>query len=236
MEFMGRKLRHELKYFLHIHEYLTIRQRISAVLPLDSNSRSPEGYNIRSLYFDGPQDHALYDKNDGIFGRRKYRIRIYNEDDSIIRLERKSKYGDYVNKEGATLTRDAYVKLLEGDASLLRHEEHPLLRDFYMEITQRGFRPAAIVDYIREAYVYPYGNVRITFDKKLSAGIGSFDLFSPHLVLREALDTSRTILEVKYDRYLPDAIRSLAAPSTSNRSAISKYVICREAAMLHFKP
>ncbi|MBD2867540.1 polyphosphate polymerase domain-containing protein [Paenibacillus arenilitoris] len=235
MKFLGRKLRHELKYYLHPQEYLTLRQRVSALLPLDSNATGEEGYGIRSLYFDNPRDSALYDKMDGIFRRHKYRIRVYNGSDRIIKLERKNKFGAYVNKESANLAREDYDRILKGDASGLQSSAIPLVQDFYRSLVHEHYRPAAIVDYIREAYVYEHGDVRITFDKRLAAGINTYDLFDPGLILTEALDPTRTILEVKYNEYLPEMIRMLASPHASNRSAISKYVICRETVMQHFK-
>ncbi len=233
---MGRRLRHEYKYYLHPHEYLSIRQRVASMLPLDPHSQNGDGYGIRSLYFDSPVDHALYDKANGIFGREKFRIRIYNGSDSSIKLERKSKYGEYVSKESAPLTRAEYDNIVHGDASSIAESPHPLVRDLYLGLAHKGYRPTAIVDYVREAYIYEYGDVRITFDKKLSSGVNSLDLFDPGLALREALnDSARTILEIKFNRFLPEPVRLIATPSASVRSTISKYVICREAAKLHFK-
>lgn len=235
MRFLGRKLRHELKYYLHPQEYLTLRQRVSALLPLDSHALGEEGYGIRSLYFDGSQDNALFDKANGIFRRHKYRIRVYNGSDRVIKLERKNKFGEFVNKDSAGLSRDEYDQILMGDASCLQSSAIPLMQDFYRSLVYDNYRPAVIVDYTREAYVYEHGDVRITFDKRLAAGINTYDLFDPGLILTEALDPTRTIMEVKYNEYLPEMIRMLTSPHASNRSAISKYVICREIAKQHFK-
>ncbi|MCZ8518244.1 MULTISPECIES: polyphosphate polymerase domain-containing protein [Paenibacillus] len=234
MNFQGKHLRHEFKYYIHPHEYSALRTRLSGVLSLDGHSGSPDGYGIRSLYFDGPQDHSLYDKVNGVFGREKYRIRIYDGSDKTIKLERKSKYGDYVCKEAAGLERAQYDRILAGDASCLRDAEDALLQDFYQALG-RGFRPAAIVDYEREAYVYGPSDVRITFDKKLSAGINTYDMFDEGLVLLEGLDAARTIMEIKFNAFLPELVRVLVQPQAHQRSAISKYVICRETGMRHFK-
>ena len=227
MEFLGKKLRHELKYYIHPYEYVTLRQRLAAMLQLDGNSDDKDGYGISSLYFDSPKDHSLYDKVNGVFGRQKFRIRIYNGGDKTIKLERKSKYGDYVCKEAVQLNRDEYDRILNRDISFLLEHNHPLIKDFYRAL-QGGYQPAVIVDYVREAYVYELGDVRITFDKMLSAGINTHDLFDPHLALTEALDSTKTILEIKYNDFLPEAIRLLVRPDMHNRSSISKYVICRE--------
>ncbi len=235
MEFLGRKLRHELKYYIHPLEYAKLRGRVSALLPIDGHSGDREGYGIRSLYFDGPHDHALHDKNNGVFSRQKYRIRIYNGSDRVIKLERKSRYGDYVCKESASLNRDQYDRLLAGDLTPFVRSDVPLAKEFAHAVSSRGFRPVTIVDYTREAYTYDAGEVRITFDKKLSGSVNSSDLFDPGLALAEALEPTRTILEIKYNEFLPEMIRILAQPADAVRSTISKYVLCRELGMKHYR-
>ena len=63
------------------------------------------GYMIRSLYFDDCYECAYEEKLAGVEARSKYRIRIYNYSDSIIKLECKHKEGQYIHKTSATLTR-----------------------------------------------------------------------------------------------------------------------------------
>lgn len=221
---------------MHMHEYLTLRQRISTLLPLDAHSNGNEGYVIRSLYFDGIHDQALYDKQDGIFSREKYRIRTYNNSDRTIKLERKSKFGEYVCKEAASLTREQYESIMIGDVSFMKGIENPLIADFHHALTHRGFRATVIVEYTREAYVYDYGDVRITFDKKLAAAVNGTHLFDPSVATLDVLNDARTIMELKYNEYLPETVRQLVQPEGQQRSAISKYVLCREIAIRHYKP
>lgn len=212
-----------------------LRSRLNAVLKMDKHSLNQEGYNIRSLYFDGQLDHAIYDKNDGIFGREKYRIRIYNGSDRIINLERKSKYGDFISKESAPLSRAEYDAILLKNYSCLKTRPEPLIQDFYAALQYRLFEPKVIVDYIREAYVYELGNVRITFDKELQAGVNGIDLFNPDIVYEKILYPEQVILEVKFDKFLPDHIRQLLQLERHTRSTISKYVLCRERTIQYFK-
>ncbi|GIP51424.1 MULTISPECIES: polyphosphate polymerase domain-containing protein [Paenibacillus] len=235
MQFQGRKLRHEFKYYLNTHEYLSLSQKAAALLRMDSHSPGREGYGIRSLYFDGVHDHSLHDKNNGVFAREKYRIRIYNGSKDHISLERKSKYGDYVCKDAARLTHREYESIMNGDAEILSKREEALVQQFRTALVHRAFRPVVIVDYIREAYVYDLGNVRITFDKMLSAGVNTVDLFDDAMVLREAIMGPLTIMEVKYDSFLPVHVRQIIETEKHVRSSISKYVICREARYRHFK-
>lgn len=235
MNLHDKRFRHELKYYLHIFDYLSLRQKVSSVLTIDKNSQTHEGYGIRSLYFDGIHNHSLYDKNNGVFNREKYRIRIYNGSDQKISLERKSKFGDFISKESAPMTRAEYDAILIGNIDVLSGKDQPLIKDFYAALKYRNFLPTVIVDYVREAYVYELGNVRITFDKKMSAAVNTIDLFDPNLMLEEPLLPEQTILEVKFDQFLPDNIRQLVQPERFVRSAISKYVICREVNIKHFK-
>ncbi|CAM3297593.1 polyphosphate polymerase domain-containing protein [Brevibacillus invocatus] len=235
MPLQERKFRTEQKYYLHIHDYEVLRQKVSAMLMMDEHSIHSDGYCIRSLYFDSPHDHALIDKNNGIFNREKYRIRIYNGNDDIISIERKSKRGDYVWKESFRINREEYEWIRSGEYGFLWEKNSPMLRDFYTALAHRAFRPTAIVEYWREAYVYDYGNVRITFDKKLAAGVNSYDLFDSNLVLEEAIQVPQTIMEVKFDSIIPDFIRQIIQPHSHQRSSISKYVLCREVNVKHFK-
>jgi len=235
MQFRGHKLRTEQKYYLHLHDFLALKSKVASALTLDAHSMDFEGYNIRSLYFDDPRRTALEEKNDGIFKRDKYRIRIYNGSDKTIKVERKSKFGEFVCKESASITREEYELIMKGEYSFLLNREKSLLHEFYAALETYHFRPVVIVDYWREAYIYDLGNVRITFDKKLSAGINTVDLFQPQLVIEEVIPTELTILEVKFDSFLPDHIRQILQPKSHIRSSISKYVICREKSIQHFK-
>lgn len=228
MQFAGKKLRHEMKYYLHYHEYLGLRERISRTLTMDKNSIGNEGYHIRSLYLDNIHETALNDKNDGIFQRKKYRIRIYNKSDKVIKLERKSKYHDYIAKESAGMTRGQFDRIMAGDLEFLKQSESMLAREFYFDYKHGQLKPAVVVDYVREAYIYPVSDVRITFDKKLKASIQSLDIFDVNLPMVESIEGPKTILEVKYNQFLPDFVHGLVQMSAANRSTISKYVICRE--------
>lgn len=224
----GKMLRHELKYYIHPHEYHGIRLRLRPFLGLDRYSVSDAGYHIRSLYFDNMHETALYDKNNGVFRRKKYRIRIYNVSDRIIKLERKSKWNEFVQKESADLTRRQVEQLLDGDIDWLRDKDQRLLQDFYHDMKAGAMKPSVIVDYIREAYADTMTNTRVTFDKQLSAGFHTFNLFDPRLVTWEAVEGPRLIMEVKFNRFLPGTIQSLIQPYSHLRSTISKYVLCKE--------
>lgn len=232
MRLRGKQLRTEQKYYIHMHDYLTLRMRLSQLMTLDPNSVDIDGYNIRSLYFDDPRKTSLESKNDGIFRRQKYRIRIYNGSDKHIALERKSKLGEFVAKESFRISREQYDQMLQGNYEGLYASGDPLARDFYAAMTAGGYMPTVIVDYWREAFIYPQGNVRITFDKRLAVATNQLDLFHPELSFSEISMPGITIMEVKFDDVLPNVVREMITPVHHQRSTISKYVLCREKLML----
>ena len=220
-------LRHELKYHITPAEMTVLRGVLRPLMQLDPNGNERNEYHIRSLYFDTINDDALEEKIVGVGNRKKYRIRIYNFSDRVIKLECKSKYGDLISKQSVTIPRDLAEQLIAGDPEGLQRMRHPLFHDVFREMRTRLLRPAVIVDYVREAYIHPAEEVRITFDKQLRTGLYSSDMFNPSLPTYPVFDDPVEILEVKYDEFLPSYLQSVLSGITAQRSAVSKYVWCR---------
>ena len=220
-------LRHELKYHITPAEMTVLRNVLTPVMQLDPNGNENNEYHIRSLYFDTINDDALEEKIAGVGNRKKYRMRIYNFSDRVIKLECKSKYGDLISKQSVSIPRELADQLIAGDPDGLQRMRHPLLHDVYREMRTRLLRPAVIVDYIREAYIHPAQDVRITFDKTLRTGLYSSDMFNPMLPTFPVFDDPVEILEVKYNEFLPTYIQALVSGVTAQRSAVSKYTWCR---------
>ena len=95
-------LRHELKYLITPAELTVLRNTLAPLMQLDQGHE----YLIRSLYFDTINDDALEEKIAGVGNRKKYRIRIYNFSDRVIKLECKSKYGDLISKQSVSIPRE----------------------------------------------------------------------------------------------------------------------------------
>ncbi|HPJ02427.1 MAG TPA: polyphosphate polymerase domain-containing protein [Candidatus Limiplasma sp.] len=226
-----KRFRHELKYLINLPDWALLKTRMAGVMQRDNNVDEHGEYWIRSLYFDDYWHTAFEDKDAGVMIRKKYRLRVYNCSDATIRLERKQKIGPYIHKESAPITRRQVAMLLNGDYQFLEKSDHPLLKEFYFECTSRLMRPRVMVDYDREPYVMEAGDVRITFDKHVRAGFGTFDLFDPHLPAVEVLPANQMIMEVKYTELLPRIVRGLLPPRASIMTAASKYTLCCSAAV-----
>lgn len=185
-------------------------------------------YHIRSLYFDDFRNSALWQKEAGIYKREKYRIRIYNHSDTFIKFERKTKIHNYILKDSIRITRDEADRIIAGDVGFLSDSKHKLLRDFYRKTRCNIMRPVTVVEYDREAYVHPVGNVRITFDTGLRMGLASISFFDCNICTMSVVKESDIVLEVKYDDLLPVFICGLFPDTIRPQSAIGKFVMCRE--------
>ena len=225
----GLAYRHELKYYINYADYVVLRSAISALMMPDENAGSDNSYHIRSLYFDDMNDSALREKIAGSDTRSKYRIRIYNYSDGQIKFEKKIKKGQYIAKQSIGLGRDEYEAIMAGSFEFLLSRSEPLARDIYMRLKNDLLRPRVLVDYMREAYVYPIENVRVTFDKDLKSSRVVRDIFNTAAPVMPMVEPGLMVLEVKFNRFLPESIKCvLNSVGAVRRSAISKYVICRK--------
>lgn len=218
-------LRHEWKHRLSPADLPELRQRLRCLTQPDPHGVDGK-YEIRSLYFDTPADTALREKLDGVNAREKFRIRCYNKDPALIHLEKKSKWNGLGTKEKVPLTPGQVRDLLAGRYRWLEEAEDPLLRELFCKMTLQGLRPRTLVDYTREAFVYPPGNARVTLDYGIRTGLGCVDLLNPDCITIPAKD-SPVILEVKWDAFLPDLIRDAVRIPGRRTAAFSKYAACR---------
>lgn len=219
------KLRHEWKHEISYSDLLVIRQRLVAVAKRDVHAINGK-YFIRSLYFDNFADKALREKLDGISKREKFRIRYYNNDPSVIHLEKKSKIGGLGNKQSANLTAEETQWIVDGKLDWMLHSDRPLVQELYVKMTTEGLRPKTIVDYMREPFTYGPGNVRVTLDYDIRTGLSCVDFLNPDCPTIPAGD-DKIILEVKWDEFLPEIIRDAVQLDNRRVGAFSKYAASR---------
>jgi hypothetical protein len=222
------QLRHEHKYPLTFIEYQILKKKLAIVLKPDEHAGPDGRYHIRSLYFDDFKNSALFEKQSGIANRSKYRIRIYNYSDQIIKFERKTKLNQYIRKDCVRLTREDADRVIVGDVDFIADSENDLLRELYLKVRNNFLRPTVIVDYLREAYVHPVGNVRITFDTDLHTHLGPVDFFSSECSTTRIHQDHCITLEVKFDDVLPLHIRGLFPNTICPRCSLGKFVACSE--------
>jgi hypothetical protein len=101
-------------------------------------------------------------------------------------------------------------------------------KELFTEMRLRRMLPKVIVTYERSPFIYSAGNVRITFDRKItsSADIGHF--LDGSYEERPVLQKGTCILEVKWDEILPLHIKDAMRMDSLKWTSFSKYYTCRK--------
>ena len=221
--------RQEYKYFINDDEIIYLRNVLPKLMSIDPNSgENRRSYTITSLYFDTSLKDSLDEKQSGIGYREKFRIRTYNSSNNLIKFELKQRADVAINKITETLTEGETKEIIQGNYDCFKDRGSKFFNETYIKFKSRGFKPAVIVEYDREAYMLPYGNIRITFDTNLRT-------YNKHTNILK-LTSTRTpiflegsqILEVKFSMPLPEHITSLLSSIRAKRCAISKFVFAQK--------
>lgn len=216
----------EQKFFLSPAEAAALRGRLDPILGRDTHSDARRHYTIASLYLDDREDHSLIGSLLGVGARKKYRIRAYNGSDDFISVECKRKEGRVSCKTAFAVTRADYDRLISGDPSPLLTYPCDLAKQLYCDVRTAGYRPRSLVVYERETYIHPIERVRITLDTDLRGSDTARDLFT-HPPLRYLIPRDVVLLEVKYNRFLPEFIADLLPRHCMPATANCKYVRSR---------
>ena len=227
---MRQVLRQEKKFLLDLASAARLQERLGHVLREDAHS-SPRGYAIRSLYFDTAHDRDYAEKLFGTNPRRKVRLRVYDPTADLALLECKQKDGDNQVKRSLTCGRDEARRLIAGDLRWLLDRPEPFAQEMYALIAINGYRPKAVVEYRRRAFVARENRTRITFDSEVRGTEANVDVFDEHLCTHPVLDPFNVILEVKYNGFLMSYVKDQINSAEKRPLSVSKYALCRDTTM-----
>lgn len=222
------KYRHEYKYLNDEMQKAVLKARVKAVMKPDRYAGNQNCYRVRSLYFDSFNDSCYYENESGIGERAKYRIRIYNANAGRIVLEKKSKRSQMTIKESCHIDEAICRQLMLGQGiqltSNMKKEQIRLLG----EMQRMTMRPVVIVEYLRYPFVFQSGNVRVTFDENINSSNDISHFLEERIVSRPVLPKGMSVLEVKWDEFLPTYIKEYIQLETLQWSSFSKYYLCRK--------
>ena len=223
---MSPTYRHELKYIVNQADACVLARRLDLVMGRDRNAGGDGRYTVRSLYLDTPYDRALREKAEGFSRREKYRFRYYADDPTTVRLEKKEKVEGVGTKRRTRFSPKEVRSVIEGEISFLRKSRDPLKAELYAKMTGELLIPKTVVTYVREAFAFRPGNVRVTLDSRLHGSPSARDFLDPSK-LGLPIDPGYVTLEVKYDSFFPDVVRDALKVSSRRATAYSKYAACR---------
>lgn len=220
--------RHEEKYFISKVRAYELSLLLKSYMKADEHTQPGGTYWIRSLYFDNHNNTDYWDKQIGIWERKKLRLRIYNLSADSVKLELKNKYGIYMLKESATISSNDARLLIAGETSNLLKYDSIVASKVYYLMHGALYQPRAIIDYEREAYIYPFENIRVTIDKNIRVSNCDFNIFNDNMGMLPVFQEEVHVMEVKYETMLPEFLQKLISTYTSCRSSVSKYCLGRQ--------
>ena len=126
------------------------------------------------------------------------------------------------------------MQIMEGDLPLKPDSRAPL-NALQMQMRCSQMAPKVIISYERTAYVHPSGNVRITFDRNITASRYCEEFLEAQVSgMTPVLPAGMHVLEVKYDEFLPDVIAQQLEIGKLRKTAFSKYYLGRLALLGEF--
>lgn len=223
----AKRFRHEYKYMIDARQEGLLQSKVLGVMQRDPHVRSDGSYLIRSLYFDDHHDTCLLENHSGSDPRSKFRIRYYNSDTGRISLEKKSKVRSMCLKESCMLTVKECEAFIQGDVPAVTEDMPTEKKKLLTEMRLRGLVPKVIVTYERIPFIYSGGNVRVTFDRKITSSKELNRFLSGDYTERPVLSFGDSILEVKWDEILPRHLKDVLRLEGLHWIAFSKYSMCR---------
>ena len=129
------------------------------------------------------------------------------------------------------------IAILYGILKFIISKPHLLsaiMNNSFIKLKAEGYKVKNIVEYDREAYYLPYGNIRITFDLNLRTynTDTNFNKISNSSI--KILPNNTNILEVKFSLPLPDYLKNLLSKTIATRCSISKFVMGQK--FMNFSP
>ncbi|MEH2958998.1 polyphosphate polymerase domain-containing protein [Candidatus Merdisoma sp. JLR.KK006] len=221
------RYRHEYKYMINKMEEEILILQAAGLLERDCHTAPGGAYMVRSLYFDDYDDSCLFDNENGSDLRSKFRMRYYNNDQEYVRLEKKSKVHGMTKKESCLLDQEECRQLVNGTIPTIASGLSAKKKRLFLEMQFRNMIPKAIVSYERIPFVYAAGNVRITFDRKITSSNDTAYFLEGGYSERPILSQGFSILEVKWDELLPPLIKEVMQMDSLQWTAFSKYYMCR---------
>lgn len=224
--------RHEYKYIISVQHAMILRERLSGIMQKDIHGGKSGSYEIRSIYFDDESDSCYHQNEAGTDPRSKYRIRIYDASKERIMLEKKIKKNGMTKKLQQTLTPEEYRILTDSDihdfpAFILSDDMGKLFRELFLLKQTRLMQPKVIVSYERTPFTEGNGNVRVTFDDGMASSPDFDAFFERKLHARPIMPAGMTLMEVKYDEFLPAYIKEVLETGHLRQTNFSKYYLCR---------
>lgn len=214
--------RQELKYFISNHLVDLLIPELENYMQRDRFSINGP-YEIYSIYFDTIDWQAFYSKLDGNQRRQKFRIRSYIANpklDQNVFMEVKEKTSDTINKRRTPVYFEDAALLAKGQAI---EKESPVVDEWRFAVLRNSIKPKLLNSYTRMAYASEhFPGLRITIDQDLRYTMTNrLEFNQPTQTAYWAFQKS--VIEIKFDRYVPQFVVDLLRRYNLTQTPVSKY-------------
>jgi len=220
--------RYELKYILTHKEHLKVAEALEGSLEHDRHAGDEGIYRIASLYYDSPDLSCYRNKIDGIWYRRKLRLRVYKDSDMTYGfVEIKQRINRTVQKRRLVLPMDEAKALCAGeDIGIDRLDalDRATASEVLFLVKALGMKPQCIISYHRRPFEgsrYDHG-LRVTFDTYLKYRIHELDLAAT-AKNKFFLPPDIVVMEIKANEKIPVWLISIIGALQCNITRVSKY-------------
>jgi hypothetical protein len=243
MRFFGDIRRYEIKYFIpnelipKVGEYIQPFVKVDPYILKSKKNR----YTVRSIYYDTPELDYYFAKVEGLKIRKKLRIRGYNLQKKFAFLEIKRKYVNNVFKERCRLPFPFIGQIVSDPdtASIDRYKDdyntHLVSGKFIYNLSDSGLEPTVMVIYERKAFIGADDDrLRVTIDSnvRIRSKPHLEDLFDGAPL--KVFPGNISILELKFDNFMPDWMRQLPQKLGIRKEPISKYCLGIKVSQLRY--
>lgn len=220
-------LRKEIKYIVPYGQALSVRNQLDRLLSRDNHCIG-NGYSVRSLYFESLNNTDFSDKIAGFDVRKKIRLRIYNGDLSLCKLEIKQKTGEWQQKQSCSILMEDAIELTRGNYDVLKKyfQGSETCIKAYSIMFQGHYLPVVQIEYDRIAYKYFMYNTRITLDMNIRASESNMNIFASKINYIPVMP-EYVVLEIKYSGKLMGFISEMFSQYDLTQNSYSKYCSAR---------
>lgn len=216
--------RFEVKFIVSAALKTAILHDVLAMTTVDPHAIEADcKYHVKSLYYDSPLYCAYREKIDGILQRRKFRIRTYEESPEVRFLEIKERFSNRIHKRKRFLKPEQYQAVLNRQR-LSDLSDCNVYNEFSYYCATTNIKPLLLIEYSREPHLgITDKTLRITFDSDIIVRKSkSLECTStPYKVLPNGY----SILEIKFNNYMPHWVHSLVRKFSLRDTAYSKYCL-----------
>lgn len=205
---------HTMKYAITKKDYEALRNRLANAAVQDTGASDSW---IHTLLFTSYRSRVLPAHMQQPESLSTFALHYYNNDPTYLLLER------YLEEEqdSAMVTEAECRALLSGETSWLLDRRNPVLRDFYIALTDQMLLPQVLLTYHREAYTLDGMNLWVALDSDIRTTLQHMDFLDPDLLARDTADqTGRMLLEISYSNTIPDSILCMLEETAPRRKPL----------------